>query len=67
MLESLIRLSQGHARLLMRDRVEVCDAIVAVGLMETSMSGASLLTGIDALHMNFPESARQEYKNQGKI
>ena len=40
MLESLVRLAQAHARLCLRDTVEVMDAVVVIHTMGTSMSGA---------------------------
>ncbi|XP_063610994.1 DNA helicase MCM9-like [Penaeus indicus] len=67
LLESLVRLCQGHARLMMRQEVTVQDAVVAVTLMEASMCGASLITGINPLHTAFPASPRDEYRTQVKI
>ncbi|KAK8752353.1 hypothetical protein OTU49_005037 [Cherax quadricarinatus] len=67
LLESLVRLSQGHARLMMHAEVSVEDAIVAVTLIEASMIGASLITGINPLHTAFPRSPEEEYKTQAKI
>ncbi|CAL4144479.1 unnamed protein product, partial [Meganyctiphanes norvegica] len=67
LLESLVRLSQGHARLMMHSEVMAQDAVVAVTLMEASMCGASLIAGINPLHTAFPQSPREEYKNQAKV
>ncbi|XP_042233349.1 DNA helicase MCM9-like [Homarus americanus] len=65
MLESLVRLSQGHAKLMMRTEVTVQDAIVAVTLMEATMCGASVIAGINPLHTSFPHSPGEDYKHQG--
>ncbi|XP_065890839.1 DNA helicase MCM9-like isoform X2 [Dysidea avara] len=67
LLESLVRLSQAHARLMMRDEVTVQDAIVAVAVMECSMQGAALLGSVDALHSSFPTNADEEYAIQEKL
>ncbi|XP_033127245.1 DNA helicase MCM9-like isoform X3 [Anneissia japonica] len=67
LLESMVRLSQAHARLMYRDEVRVCDAVVAVSVMESSMYGAALLGGINALHTSFPEDPEQEYKVQAEM
>ncbi|XP_068242848.1 DNA helicase MCM9-like [Palaemon carinicauda] len=67
LLESLVRISQGHARLMMRTEVTLQDAIVAVTMMESSMSGTSLITDINPLHTAFPSSPKLEYKNQATI
>lgn len=67
LLQSLIRLAQAHARLMLRTEVTVADAINAVALMESSMQGAALLGGINALHTAFPEDADLEYGNQVAI
>ncbi|ESO91569.1 hypothetical protein LOTGIDRAFT_121966, partial [Lottia gigantea] len=64
LLQSMIRLAQGHARLMFRDEVTVQDAIVAVTLMESSMQGAALLGGVNALHTAFPDSPEEEYQLQ---
>ncbi|KAG0307278.1 DNA helicase mcm9 [Linnemannia gamsii] len=64
LLESLIRLSQAHARLMAQDLVTVQDAVVVISLMEaTAQGGAAVLGGINPLHASFPKSAedwRQE-------
>ncbi|XP_074650251.1 uncharacterized protein LOC141905312 [Tubulanus polymorphus] len=67
LLESMIRLSQAHARLVCHSEVTVLDAITAVLLMESSMQGTALLGGVNALHTSFPEDAEAEYIKQAEI
>lgn len=65
LLESLIRLSQAHARLMARNLVTVQDAVVVISLMEaTAHGGAAALGGINPLHASFPKSAEDEYWRQ---
>ncbi|KAG0377859.1 DNA helicase mcm9 [Mortierella sp. AD032] len=65
LLESLIRLSQAHARLMARDLVTVQDAVVVISLIEaTAQGGAAALGGINPLHASFPKSAEDEYWRQ---
>eukprot|EP01083_Nonionella_stella_P199814 732393_1 len=61
LLESLIRIAQGHARLMFRPRVLASDALAAVILVEASMaaagSGDSVVRGAaggGVLHSDFP-------------
>ncbi|KAF9103679.1 DNA helicase mcm9 [Mortierella sp. AM989] len=68
LLESLIRLSQAHARLMARDVVTVQDAVVIVSLMEaTAQGGAAMLGGINPLHASFPKSGEEEYWRQEEV
>ncbi|XP_070200187.1 DNA helicase MCM9-like isoform X2 [Littorina saxatilis] len=67
LLQSMIRLAQAHARLMFRNEVLVQDAVVAVTLMESSMQGAALLGGVNALHTAFPENAEEEYILQAEM
>jgi DNA helicase MCM9 len=64
LLESLIRLAEGHARLMYRKRVTMQDAIIAVILMESSMHTSALLGVQSALHSLFPDDPELEYKKQ---
>ncbi|KAJ1895498.1 DNA helicase mcm9, partial [Kickxella alabastrina] len=61
LLESLIRLAQAHARLMFRSTLRVCDAVMAVVLMESTMLSASVLAPTDALHSPFPEDPDAAY------
>ena len=65
LLESLIRLSEAHARLMFRDAVHVVDAVVAVTLIESSMQSSALLGATSALHSAFPRDPQEEYAIQG--
>ncbi|CAL8072282.1 unnamed protein product [Orchesella dallaii] len=67
MFESLIRLAEGHARLMYRDCVLIHDAITAVSLMEASMQTSALASMPNSLHISFPEDPLQEYYNQAKL
>ena len=68
LLQSCIRLAQGHARLMCRDEVQVQDAVCAVLLLECSTSSsASLVKGGNALHTTFPLDPLEEYKTQAKL
>ncbi|GFO31120.1 DNA helicase mcm9-like [Plakobranchus ocellatus] len=67
LLQSMIRLSQAHARLMFREEVTVQDAVVAVTLMESSMQGAALLGGVNTLHTAFPADADEEYLLQAEL
>ncbi|KAF8984555.1 DNA helicase mcm9 [Entomortierella lignicola] len=68
LLESLIRLSQAHARLMARNVVTVQDAVVIVSLMEaTAQGGAAMLGGINPLHASFPKDGEEEYWRQEEV
>ncbi|CAL1265879.1 unnamed protein product [Larinioides sclopetarius] len=66
LLQSLIRLAEGHARLMFRDEVLVIDAIMAIILMESSMSGSAVLDGLTTLHTSFPDNPRTEYNEKAE-
>ncbi|VDP41248.1 unnamed protein product [Soboliphyme baturini] len=63
MLDSLIRLSQAHARLMYRDTVTVQDSVMAVSFIEATMQGLSLLDPIDVLHYTMPDDPELEYQD----
>lgn len=74
LLESLIRLSQAHARLMSREEVSVLDAIQVILLMECSManSGSSLISGDDftsglTLQASPPEDPDAVYRKQERV
>ena len=67
LLESLLRLSEAHAKLMCRDTVTVDDAIMAITLLGLSQTEELMLDGTDtALHSPFPthEDATQVYAEQ---
>lgn len=67
LLESLIRLSEAHARLMFRNIVTVQDAIAAVTVVESSMQGSSLLPTGSILHSCFPKDADVEYQKHSRL
>lgn len=72
LLESLTRIAQAHARLMMHDHVEVMDAVVAVFLMEVSQAtdhASTLLGGglASVLQSDFAEDPGTEYALQEKL
>jgi DNA helicase MCM9 len=68
LLQSCIRLAQGHARLMNHDEVTICDAINAIVLLELSFdSNPSFLSGINPLHTTFPADPLEEYKIQAEV
>ncbi|OMJ20456.1 putative DNA helicase MCM9 [Smittium culicis] len=78
LLESLIRISQAHAKLMARNKVTKVDAIVTVMIMEASLMSSgpifsksdfntlpeeeNVINLADALHTVFPENPNKEYK-----
>ncbi len=67
LLQSLIRLAQGHARLMYHEEVTICDAINAIILLEVSFdSNPSFLPEINLLHTSFPLNPTQEYTVQAE-
>lgn len=66
MLESVIRLSQAHAKLMLRKQVLVMDAVVSITLIECSLNRSSSFGNVNILHTSFPDNAEIEYKNQGE-
>eukprot|EP01132_Coremiostelium_polycephalum_P009733 gene9733-11953_t len=62
LLDSLIRLSQAHARLMFRNTVEVQDAVVAIYLIESSIESNCILTNLNAQHSIFPSDPDNDYK-----
>ncbi|XP_044762057.1 DNA helicase MCM9-like [Coccinella septempunctata] len=63
LLDSLIRLSQGHARLLFHETVEVVDALTAVVLVEIGMGYQedSVLNLNINVHSSFPDDSVENY------
>lgn len=54
MLDSLVRLSQAHSRLMYRTVILPMDAIIAISLIDLSMQDCTLKDTVDALHSTFP-------------
>lgn len=63
LLESLVRLAQAHARLLMREDVIVQDAVVACSLMESSITSTCIFGTDSIVQGKFPDNAETHYTN----
>lgn len=64
LLESLVRISQGHAKLMFHNSVQTIDAIMAVVLMEIGMGyqeDSALNLNIN-VHSSFPDNSVENYK-----
>ncbi|XP_028170635.1 DNA helicase MCM9-like isoform X2 [Ostrinia furnacalis] len=61
MLDSLVRLSQAHCRLMFRTTILPVDAIVAVSLVDLSMQDCTLSDTVDALHSTFQRCPDFDY------
>jgi DNA helicase MCM9 len=61
LLESLIRLSQAHARIMCRETVLLQDAIMAILVVEASLNINSMLDMESVLHTEFPADPEAEY------
>ena len=66
LLESLVRLSEAHAKLMFRSTVELEDAVVAISLMTAAQALPSLLdfSRASALHSEFPSDPAAFYEAQ---
>jgi DNA helicase MCM9 len=62
LLESLIRLSQAHAKLLWQQEVLAHDAITAILLMESSLQTQSLLGYRPDLYEGAPSEPEEQYR-----
>ncbi|XP_072950044.1 uncharacterized protein Prp18 [Epargyreus clarus] len=61
MLDSLVRLSQAHCRLMYRTSILPMDAIMAVSLVDLSMQDCTLDDTVNALHSTFSKYPDYEY------
>ncbi|KAH9639377.1 hypothetical protein HF086_002066 [Spodoptera exigua] len=61
MLDSLVRLSQAHCRLMYRTTILPMDAVVAISLVDLSMQDCTLDDTADALHSTIPKYPDFEY------
>lgn len=53
---------QAHARLCARSCVTLQDAVMAVLVLDSSMTGSSLMGWSNALHTHFPDDPDAEYE-----
>ncbi|XP_050505936.1 DNA helicase MCM9-like [Diabrotica virgifera virgifera] len=64
LLESLVRISQGHARVMNHEKVQVIDSIYAIFLIDISMDlESSVLNLKTSANSVFPENPKIVYKN----
>ncbi|CAK1544108.1 unnamed protein product [Leptosia nina] len=61
MLDSLVRLSHAHCRLMYRTTILPLDAITAISLVDLSMQDCTLSDTVDALHSTFQKYPDFEY------
>ncbi|CAB3250809.1 unnamed protein product [Arctia plantaginis] len=66
MLDSLVRLSQAHCRLMYRTTILPMDAIIAITLVDLSMQDCTLDDTTDALHSTIPKYSDYEYLQTAK-
>jgi DNA helicase MCM9 len=67
LLESLVRLSQGHAKLMCHDRVEIIDAVFAIILMESSFDSQSVCgLKLDVME-HFPSDPEENYQSSSNF
>ncbi|XP_060802180.1 DNA helicase MCM9 isoform X2 [Amyelois transitella] len=66
MLDSLVRLSHAHCRLMYRTTILPMDAIMAVSLVDLSMQDCTLDDTVDALHSTFEKYPDMEYLSRAK-
>ena len=68
LLQSSIRLAEGHARLMCRQEVEAEDAVWAVLLLESSTASASEVLASDnsPLHTSFPDDPVEDYRKRAR-
>ena len=67
LLDSLVRITQAHARLLRRQTAGLQDAVIAVILMETSTHAAAVIGVLSPLHATFPDDPDAEYAAQQRL
>ena len=67
LLESLIRLSQAHARLMWRNKVIIQDALMSVSLMESSMMSTNMLPVESSIHTEFPDAPDSEFADISRV
>uniref|UniRef100_A0A1X7VRP6 MCM C-terminal AAA(+) ATPase domain-containing protein n=1 Tax=Amphimedon queenslandica TaxID=400682 RepID=A0A1X7VRP6_AMPQE len=65
LLESLVRLAQAHAKLMLHPQVSIQDAVVAISIIESSMQASTISADGNALHSCFPDNVTEEYNTQG--
>lgn len=67
MLQALVRLAQGHARLMYRGTATALDAVFAIAAAEASTTSQDVVGGLGALHAPFPKDPTDDFNRYARL